>query len=46
LNSLKLEESEFEKYILENLSIDIKFDLENTPKKIIKFFELDIFPPH
>jgi hypothetical protein len=40
LNSLKLDESEFENYILNNLSIDLKFDLENTAKRIIKFFDL------
>ena len=40
LNSLKINESEFENYILNNLSLDIKFDLENIPKRIVKFFNL------
>ncbi|PZM83885.1 hypothetical protein DLH72_03205 [Candidatus Gracilibacteria bacterium] len=40
LNSLKLEESEFESYILENLFIELNFDLEKTPKRVLKFFEL------
>jgi hypothetical protein len=47
LNSLNLEEKDFENYILNNLSLDLNFDLENTPKRVIKFFELDKnFPPH
>lgn len=41
LNYNKIKEEEFENYILENLSIDIKFNLEDVPKKVIKFFELD-----
>lgn len=41
LNSLKLEESEFESYILENLFIELNFDLEKTPKRVFKFFELN-----
>lgn len=40
LNSLKLAEEDFEKYILDNLTLDLTFDLENTPKRLIKFFEL------
>lgn len=40
LNNLNLKEEEFENYILNNLSIDLEFDIENTPKRIIKFFEL------
>lgn len=41
LNSLKLEESEFESYILENLFIELNFDLEKTPKRVLKFFDLN-----
>lgn len=40
LNSLWLEENDFEKYILDNLSLKLTFDLEKTPKRLIKFFEL------
>lgn len=40
LNSLKLDETHFEKYILDNLSLKLTFDLEITPKRLIKFFEL------
>jgi len=40
LNSLKLDENDFEKYIIDNLSLKLTFDLENTPKRLIKFFEL------
>jgi hypothetical protein len=40
LNSLKIDECEFEKYILENLSLNLVFDLEKTPKRLVKFFEL------
>ena len=40
LNWLKLDENTFEKYILDNLSLDITFDIESTPKRLIKFFEL------
>jgi len=40
LNSLKLIEVDFEKYILDNLSLKLTFDLEATPKRLIKFFEL------
>lgn len=41
LNILKLEENYFEKYILENLFIELNFDLEKTPKRILKFFDLN-----
>ncbi|RAL55522.1 hypothetical protein BLD25_04705 [Candidatus Gracilibacteria bacterium GN02-872] len=40
LNLLKIDEIDFEKYILENLFLSLKFDLEKTPKRILKFFEL------
>lgn len=40
LNSLKLDEIDFEKYIVDNLSLNLTFDLEKTPKRLIKFFEL------
>lgn len=40
LNSLKLDEIDFEKYIIDNLSLNLTFDLEKTPKRLIKFFEL------
>ncbi len=40
LNNLWLEEKDFEKYILDNLSLDLYFDIDNTPKRLIKFFEL------
>lgn len=34
-------EIDFENYILNNLSIDLLFDLENSAKRLVKFFELD-----
>lgn len=40
LNSLKLDEIDFEKYIVDNLSLNLTFDLEKTPKRLMKFFEL------
>ncbi|MDD3144481.1 MAG: aminoacetone oxidase family FAD-binding enzyme [Candidatus Gracilibacteria bacterium] len=40
LNNLKLEEVDFEKYIIDNLSLNLTFDLEKTPKRLVKFFEL------
>lgn len=40
LNNLWLEEEDFERYIIDNLSINLDFDLENTAKRLIKFFEL------
>lgn len=40
LNKLWLNEEDFEKYILDNLSLNLTFDLENTPKRLVKFFEL------
>lgn len=40
LNKQKIDESDFEKYILENLFLKLEFDLEKTPKRILKFFEL------
>ncbi len=40
LNSLKLEEVDFEKYIIDNLSLNLTFNLEKTPKRLIKFFDL------
>jgi len=40
LNKIWLEEEEFEKYMIENLSMDIRFDLDNSAKRLIKFFEL------
>ena len=33
----------FEKYICDNLILELTFDLENTPKRLIKFF--DLCPP-
>jgi len=41
LNSLWLNESDFEKYIVENLSLNLIFDLDKTPKRLLKFFELN-----
>lgn len=41
LNSIKLEEDDFEKYIINNLSLDLEFDIDNTPKRLIKFFDLN-----
>ncbi len=41
LNWLGLAEVDFEKYILDNLSLDLKFDLSNSAKRLVKFFELD-----
>lgn len=41
LNSLKIDENDFEKYILENLFVKLDFNLEKTPKRILKFFELN-----
>lgn len=40
LNKQKIDENDFEKYILENLFINLEFDLEITPKSLVKFFEL------
>ena len=40
LNSKKILEIDFEKYILENLFVELKFDLEKTPKRVLKFFDL------
>ncbi len=40
LNKLWLEEELFEKYILDNLSLKLVFDIEKTPKRLVKFFEL------
>ena len=41
LNKIWLEENDFEKYILDNLSLNLIFDLEKTPKRLIKFFEIN-----
>lgn len=41
LNSLKIKSDCFEKYILDNLSVDLTFDFENIPKRLIKFFSLN-----
>lgn len=40
LNKIWLEENDFEKYILDNMSLNLIFDLEKTPKRLIKFFEI------
>ncbi len=32
----------FENYLKENICLELVFDIENTPKKIVKFFSLDI----
>ena len=40
LNRKKILEIDFEKYILENLFVELKFDLEKTPKRVLKFFDL------
>lgn len=37
----KLIDEDFEKYILENISVKLNFDLENTPKRRIQFFGLN-----
>lgn len=41
LNKEKIEEENFEKYILENLYLKLNFSLENSPKRVLKFFELN-----
>jgi predicted flavoprotein YhiN len=42
LNKIKLKGEESQKYILENIRIRIIFDnIENTPKRVIKFFDLE-----
>ncbi len=41
LNKLLLDEIKWEKYILDNLNLNLIFDLEKTPKSLIKFFELN-----
>jgi len=41
LNNIWIKEIDFEKYILDNLSINLVFDIEKTPKRIVKFFELN-----
>lgn len=41
LNSFLKNEWEFEKYLMENLCIQLCFDLESTPKRVIKFFQLN-----
>ena len=40
MNKLWLDEELFEKYILDNLSLKLEFDIEKTPKRLVKFFEL------
>lgn len=40
VNKLWLKEEEFERYIIENLLIKLDFDLENSAKRLVKFFEL------
>ncbi|MDC0506129.1 aminoacetone oxidase family FAD-binding enzyme [Candidatus Gracilibacteria bacterium] len=40
LNKIGLQEEEFEKYMIENLSLDLRFDLENSAKRLVKFYEL------
>ena len=40
LNKIWLKEDEFENYILNNLTLDLYFDVENTPKRAIKFFNI------
>ncbi len=42
VNKIWLKEEDFEKYILDNLSLNLIFDLENTPKSLVKFFELTL----
>ena len=32
----------FENYLKENIYLELTFDIENTPKKIVKFFSLDV----
>ncbi|MBS9775337.1 NAD(P)/FAD-dependent oxidoreductase [Candidatus Gracilibacteria bacterium] len=34
----------FEKYILENLYLELTFDVEKTPKRVVKFFDIAIPP--
>lgn len=40
LNQKNIFEQDFEKYICDNLSLRLTFDILNTPKRVIKFFEL------
>lgn len=40
MNKNKILEEDFEKYILENLFLNLEFDLSKTAKRIIKFFDL------
>lgn len=40
LNKKAIPESEFEKYICDNLSLTLHFDRDVTPKRAIKFFDL------
>lgn len=41
LNQENLRDEDFEKYIIENISLKLNFDLENSPKRIIQFFALN-----
>lgn len=41
LNKIGLKESDFEKYILDNLSLDLTFSLADSAKRLVKFFALD-----
>lgn len=41
IKNFKDAEENYEKYLTQNICIKLNFDLEKTPKNIIKFFELD-----
>ncbi|MDD5213155.1 MAG: aminoacetone oxidase family FAD-binding enzyme [Candidatus Gracilibacteria bacterium] len=36
-----LKDEDFEKYIIESIAVKLNFDLENTPKRRLQFFELN-----
>ena len=40
LNNKGIKETDFESYILQNLHLELTFDVDNSPKRIVKFFEL------
>jgi len=40
LNQIGIAESEFEKYVCDHLSLNLTFDIDATPKRLIKFFDL------
>jgi hypothetical protein len=40
-NNDNLKDEDFEKYIIESIAVKLNFEIDNTPKRRVQFFELN-----